>query len=64
MCISNARATTKIVCFFFFFFERPVNDMLREEIESQNPQLKLEKRKSTGDKQRTNSTFKKQLKTC
>ena len=62
MCISNARATTKIV--FFFFFERPVNDMLREEIESQNPQLKLEKRKSTGDKQRTNSTFKKQLKTC
>ena len=38
--------------------------MLREEIESQNPQLKLEKRKSTGDKQRTNSTFKKQLKTC
>ena len=38
--------------------------MLREETESQDPQLKLEKRKSTGDKQRTNSTFKKQLKTC
>ena len=40
MCISNTKATTKIV---FFFFERTVNDMLREETESQNPQLKLEK---------------------
>ena len=39
MCISNSRATTKIV-----FFERTINDMLTEETESQNPQLKLEKR--------------------
>ena len=38
--------------------------MLRKGTESQNPQLKLEKRKITGDKQRANSTFKKQLKTC
>ena len=59
MRFSNSRETTKIV-----FFERTVNDMLRKGTESQNPQLKLEKRKITGDKQRANSTFKKQSKTC